>query len=56
MDKVITLGMFICLSGGAVLGGVSDSIADWRYQEIVKDPALYSLVDQFGQPMSQCVK
>lgn len=54
MDKgIIGAVLATCLSGGACLGGISSFTEEYRYDQTLRDPNLYYLVDSVGNPVSQ---
>ena len=50
---ILTVTLAACMSAGAFCGGVTSTIADWKYESFMSDPANFHLVDEVGNPVRQ---
>ena len=53
---IMTITLACCMSAGAICGGVTNAIAEWKYDRFMSDPSVFHLVDEAGNAVGQELK
>ena len=53
---IMTITLACCMSAGAICGGVTNAIAEWKYDRFMSDPSVFHLVDEAGNTVGQELK